>query len=62
MLFTASGAEAGRSTAMRRATALVEECVIVACESGVFQASGPQGNAVSRAGMSSCTRMPTTAF
>ena len=57
-----SEVELGRLMAMRRVATFVEECVIVACVSGMFQTPGSHGNAVSRAGMSSCTNRPTTVF
>ena len=57
-----SEVELGRLMAMRRVVTFVEECVIVACVSGMSQTPGSHGNAVSRAGMSSCTNRPTTVF
>ncbi len=61
-LLAVSEAELGRLMVMRRVATFVEECVIVACESDMFQTPGSHGNAVSRAGMSSCTNRPTTVF
>ena len=61
-LLAVSEAELGRLMFMRRVATFVEECVIVACVSDMFQTPGSHGNAVSRAGMSSCTNIPTTVF
>ena len=61
-LLSASEAEVARLMAMRRVAILVKEGVIVACVPDMFQSPGSHGNAVSRAGMSSCTIRPTTVF
>jgi hypothetical protein len=54
--------ELGRLMVMWRVETFVEECVIVACVSDMFQTPGSHGNAVSRTGMNSCTNRPTTVF
>ena len=58
-LLSVSEAKVGGLMVMRRVTTFVEEFVIVACVSDMFQDPGSHGSTVSRAGMISCTNRPT---